>query len=281
MLPSLPLRSTSAALLLLAGLPLTLASCLSSYEAPGADSGAEGEGEGEREAACTPGDDRTCNTPPWDAPWVSKLLGACAADESCSCGEGARLDVSSARCAPDEGVDMGVGQPAYRWIRVCSLAAAAGDPASPGPDIDAIGVRSRATQEVFWATQVAAFAPASDERNAFTDPQRALGEGDTTSLSPAHAACEPDADCAGVVSLGGTGGYLILGFDRDLLPGDRVAVLEAGPGLDPTEAPDAASVALSYQPGPDGYWIDAGPWDGTSVVVAPAFVPKLPGASCP
>lgn len=88
---------------------------------------------------------------------------------------------------------------------------------SPGADIDAISV-TRGGAEMF-ATGVVDFG---------------LGGGDH--LDPTQATGVPDSDCTAThfVSLGGTGGYLIVEFSGLFGSGDAVTVYELGP----TTCPD-------------------------------------------
>jgi len=269
-----------AALPVVVALALALGSCLTSYEAPGPDSGVDG-GEEEPEGVCAEGEPLGCNAPPWDAPWVGKVLGFCQEDGTCMCGAQSTQDPASGRCVPVEGVDMELGTPAYRWVRVCSLTEGGGPATSPGPDVDGVAVRSKASGELFWASELGAASVQDDGSNAFVDPSRALGEADATSLDPADRGCAKPERCAGVLSLGDKGHYVVLGFGQDVLPKDRMAVVEVGAEVDPGEGVELASVAVSYQASPKGYWVAVGVWDGSDSLKAPPFDPKLPSAPCP
>jgi hypothetical protein len=102
----------------------------------------------------------------------------------------------------------------YRIVRICG--SAGGDPASPGPDIDAVQVR-RDTSPVGYASLVTG-AQVPTTGNDHPDTEAALGEED-----------------GAYVSVGGEGSFLDLTFDLgefgdELIPGDLISLFELDDG---------------------------------------------------
>ncbi|MEO1269758.1 MAG: hypothetical protein AAFX99_16855 [Myxococcota bacterium] len=134
---------------------------------------------------------------------------------------------------------------------------------TPGVDLDAVGLRKPGQEEVFvarvWESNL------EGEDNRFNDPAAILGL--------------PDADCVAerFASLGGRGGFVIVGFEADtsMEPGDIIMVYELGPTLCPEQTgwvdePYQLSVAVSNE---EGLFIEIGE-GGTGQNMIP--VPMLP-----
>lgn len=175
--------------------------------------------------------------------------------------------------------DCPEGGRASRWIRICSITDAVPDPRYTGPDIDGVQVSPRGGGASFYATTVGPSAVEGGD-NQFTNPNAALGPPDTTSVSIDDRDCGTD-ECAGFVSIGSTGHYLILGFDQDILAGDEVTVYEIGSTLSPSARHEPAKISLSFQDSSSGQWIAAA--EGADLIrfQAPVWEAARANDTCP
>ena len=109
---------------------------------------------------------------------------------------------------------------------------------TPGGDFDAVAIEKG--EDEFYAESVEDFEILGDN-NGYTDTDQILGA--------------PDSGCMkeNFTSLGGVGGWIILGFgDNEIEPGDNIVVYELGPTVCPDQAnwkDDPYSVSISVSAG--------------------------------
>ncbi|MDY0058248.1 MAG: hypothetical protein RBU45_00430 [Myxococcota bacterium] len=152
----------------------------------------------------------------------------------------------------------------FRWARICSITdqtTVTWDKRYPGPDIDAVSLE-KSDGAVYWASQLGDVdvAPTS-EGNLFPNANKALGQSDTNSTRPEDEPCTNAAKCAGFVSVGLRGHYIIVGFGADIEEGDKMTVYEVGAkvviGTGTPGKNEPSKVSLSVQSQNTGEWIAA------------------------
>jgi len=161
-----------------------------------------------------------------------------------------------------EGEGEGADPGPFRWVRICSITditTVTWDRRYPGPDIDAVSLQ-KIDGSIYWASQLgdSDVAPAS-EGNGFSNPDKALGQSDTNSTLPVDEPCTDAAKCAGFVSVGLRGHYIIVGFGVDIEEGDILTLYEVGfkvvigSGMPGRNEP--SKVGISSQSANGGVWL--------------------------
>lgn len=214
---------------------------------------------------------------------LGALVVACEVDdEDCACADGTECseageecdDGSSCVCEAAEGEGEGEGEgwegegegegepPAWRWVRVCSKTDAVPDAKYPGPDLDAVRVCDSNGANCMFASEIGD-KNIEGGQNSFTNPDKAKGAPDTDSVT---------GDGANFVSIGRTGHYLVLGFERDFLPGAKITVYEIGksPMFPSSNSNEPSRISVSVQSVNSGTWIQAGEGTGTGNMSDPS-----------
>jgi hypothetical protein len=126
----------------------------------------------------------------------------------------------------------------------------------PGPDIDAVSLQ-KSDGSVHWASQVGDVDIARDG-NEFSHPEQALGESNTTSTRVEDEPCASADACAGFVSVGLRGKYIIVGFDIDIEEGDILTLYEVGSKVVVSGTAgrnEPSKVGISNQSANEGVWL--------------------------
>jgi len=174
------------------------------------------------------------------------------------------------RVTPDSDPDA-IPTGSFRFVRIDDLSRPTGTP-DGGADIDAVMVQ-KPSGTVAFAQTVENFRHGGGGPSPEGDPTRALGAPDSFYAYPDTTVCEVSS--RGFVSLGGTGGLLVVGMALSIETGDTVSVLEVG-GCDfgaGTAISEPVDVSISTGPRIDGSWIFLGTGQGPEALVE---VPQLP-----
>lgn len=159
----------------------------------------------------------------------------------------------------------------YRYVRISDQSTKTST-VNGGADIDAI-LLTRRDGSQHAARYVEAFQHGGGAfEGPDLDPMEALGFPDSFYNWPDSSRCDVDR---GYVSLGGSGGYLIVDMAVDITPGDRISVLEVGgcqwSGGKAIAEPVRVDIAVAS--GFDAQWVYLG--SGTGPVIQ-MTVPQLP-----
>lgn len=160
----------------------------------------------------------------------------------------------------------------YKFILIEDLSATAGE--DPGADIDAV---------VLIKDGVSSYAEAPEEYSLADDsvPLRrnefdAIGAPDAyTDYPAATGACQVDGN---FVSLGGTGGYLILEMEEAIETGDTLQVVEIGSCTFDGGTARAEEIRVSVSTSSDytGNWVVVGSGESDPSPIITFTVPTLP-----
>lgn len=154
----------------------------------------------------------------------------------------------------------------YRFVLIEDISEN-GDTADAGADIDAV-ILEKGGQE-FYAATVEGFSHGGG-LGTEVDPEEATGGPDAV---PNWDEADPECDLStGYVSLGGTGGYLILGMEADIEAGDILNVIEIG-GCSNGGIEDDIRVSVSVANQVDSQWTSV--MTGVGPVLS-STVPALP-----
>ena len=164
-------------------------------------------------------------------------------------------------CAAGETCVSGVCQPGtvdnlpYRYVRIDDTSDN-GSTDDAGADIDAI-ILFKAGGGTFYADNVEAFAHAGGP-GAEVDPEESLGSPDAfpnyTGVGMGTDTCDGGS---GYVSMGGTGGMLIVHMEGELEAGDTLSALEVGDCdmiAGGTAIADDVNISVSVSNSVDGTW---------------------------
>lgn len=214
--------------------------------------------------------------------------GAYACDEttnSCftTCTDGSEC-AADAQCddVADPAVCVAVTEQ-YMYVAVVSRAE--GDDAlnnpNPGPDVDAISITAGGAET--FATVVESFAEGIEGDEDNTRPLSTHANAVTTQDTVVGGVCDLDAQ-PGYTAMGGSGGYVVVSFGREIATGDTITVYEVDSNYcadAATERPDAYEVyvttdaAAAANPGTaadiQANWCLVGNQGGNGGVFAQAF----------
>lgn len=194
------------------------------------------------------------------------LLSGCELDADADMEDG-----TSGADASDDTADVAPEPMAYRFVRVSDLSTKSGT-INGGADIDAVLLTKRDGRQ-YAARTVEGYAHGGGRyEGPELNPSEALGFPDSFYNWPDSSRCDVDR---GYVSLGGQGGYLIVGMDADIDSGDRITVAEVG-GCQysgGTAIAESVRVEVAVSRDIDAQWMFVG--SGTGPVIQ-ATVPTLP-----
>ncbi len=149
----------------------------------------------------------------------------------------------------------------YRYVRIDDLSTVSEQSQDPGADIDAVALFRPSTGTAFYAENIKAFHPVTENfteridnnRNVAGDPYKILGAPDAflgytySGLSSERCAYKNTAGDFTFVSLGGNGGYIEVEMSGAIQNGDRLDIFELG-GCKLENAEEATGLSAYREP---------------------------------
>ena len=189
-------------------------------------------------------------------------------------------DMADAVDGYSDGTEEPAEIPDYRYVRIDDLSTKS-NTVDGGADIDAV-ILGKADGSISFAVGVDGFRHGGGKGDDL-DPMKALGAPDSFYRYYADDLSVCDVDSNGFVSLGGTGGYLVLEMGETIEGGDLLTVLEVGgceyddAGHEAFVEPVRVSISVAndlYQP----YWVELGEKEGPEISFS---IPSLSDPSVP